>query len=470
MTLPNNTVVNAELTSLKADITRISPTSGAAGSTVTLTGTKFGTTQGTSFVSFGGVAAASYTSWADTRVVCLVPAGVEGKVQVTLTTAGYGTSNAVVFDVLTPPVLSGVDPASGVASSTVTLSGAEFGDTQGTSSVSFGGVAAASYTSWADTRVVCLVPAGVEGKVQVTLTTAGYGTSNAVVFDVLTPPVLSGVDPASGVASSTVTLSGAEFGDTQGTSSVSFGGVAAASYTSWTDTQVVCLVPAGVEGEVQVTVTTEDGTSNGVTFDVLTPPVLSGIDPARGVAGSTVTLSGTDFGDTQGASSVSFGGVAAASYTSWSDTQVACLVPAGIEGPLQVTLTTTGGTSNGVTFDVLTPPVLSGIDPARGVAGSTVTLSGTDFGDTQGTSSISFGSTLVASYTSWSDTGITCVVPAGIEGEVQVTVTTEDGTSNSLAFDVLTPPVLSGVDPARGVAGSVGDPERDRVRRYAGDF
>ena len=150
--------------------------------------------------------------------------------------------------------------------------------------------------------------------------------------------------------------------------------------------------------------TTEDGTSNSITFDVLTPPVLSGVDPASGVAGSSVTLTGTDFGDTQGTSSISFGGIAVSSYTSWTDTQVVCLVPAGIEGPVQVTLTTTGGTSNGVTFDVLTPPVLSGIDPASGVAGSTVTLTGTDFGDTQGTSSVSFGSTVVASYTSWSDT------------------------------------------------------------------
>ena len=95
---------------------------------------------------------------------------------------------------------------------------------------------------------------------------------------------------------------------------------------------MVCLVPAGVEGEVQVTVTTEDGTSNGVTFDVLTPPVLSGVDPARGVTGSTVTLIGTDFGDTQGTSSISFGSTLVASYTSWSDTQVVCLVPAGVEG------------------------------------------------------------------------------------------------------------------------------------------
>ena len=89
--------------------------------------------------------------------------------------------------------------------------------------------------------------------------------------------------------------------------------------------------------------------------------MISGIDPARGVAGSSVTMTGTDFGDTQGTSSVSFGGTAVASYTSWSDTQVVCLVPAGAEGTVEVTLTTTDGTSNAVAFGVLTPPVLSGI-------------------------------------------------------------------------------------------------------------
>ena len=55
-------------------ITSISPTSGTAGTPVTITGTKFGATQGTSTVKFGTVVAA-VTSWSDTKIVATAPAG-----------------------------------------------------------------------------------------------------------------------------------------------------------------------------------------------------------------------------------------------------------------------------------------------------------------------------------------------------------------------------------------------------------
>ncbi|WP_040871889.1 IPT/TIG domain-containing protein, partial [Nocardia exalbida] len=60
----------------------------------------------------------------------------------------------------------------------------------------------------------------------------------------------------------------------------------------------------------------------------------------------TVTLTGTGL---TAATAVNFGATPAASFTVDSDTQITAVTPAGT-GTVQVTVTTTGGTSNGVSY------------------------------------------------------------------------------------------------------------------------
>ena len=84
-------------------ITSLSPTSAVVGTSVTITGTNFGATQGTSTVKFNGTAATP-TSWSATSIVAPVPAGATtGNVVVTV---GGQSSNGVSFTVTadtTPP-------------------------------------------------------------------------------------------------------------------------------------------------------------------------------------------------------------------------------------------------------------------------------------------------------------------------------------------------------------------------------
>jgi hypothetical protein len=83
-------------------------------------------------------------------------------------------------------------------------------------------------------------------------------------------------------------------------------------------------------------------------------PVITGITPPETYAGAglTVTITGSNFGDTQGTSTVHFykggGGspIEAESYGSWSDTEIQCVVPKGASSG-SVTVTTAAGTSNG---------------------------------------------------------------------------------------------------------------------------
>jgi hypothetical protein len=80
-------------------ITSLSPPSGAIGASVTITGANFGTTQGTSTVTFNGTAATTITSWGATSIVAAVPTGAAtGYV---LVTVGGVVSNSVNFTVAT---------------------------------------------------------------------------------------------------------------------------------------------------------------------------------------------------------------------------------------------------------------------------------------------------------------------------------------------------------------------------------
>src|SRR4029077_14125815 len=79
-------------------IASLTPASGPVGSVVTIAGSNFGATKGTSTVTFNGTTAAP-TSWLATSIVVPVPAGATtGNVIVTV---GGVASNAMTFTVTT---------------------------------------------------------------------------------------------------------------------------------------------------------------------------------------------------------------------------------------------------------------------------------------------------------------------------------------------------------------------------------
>ena len=85
-------------------------------------------------------------------------------------------------------------------------------------------------------------------------------------------------------------------------------------------------------------------------------PVIDSVSPASGPAGTTVALTGANYGSSRRDSSVSFGEAKASSYLSWSDDRVEVEVPEGVSGKVKVTVTTPGGTSNARDFTVTAPP------------------------------------------------------------------------------------------------------------------
>ncbi|WP_371502064.1 IPT/TIG domain-containing protein [Kitasatospora sp. NBC_00374] len=423
----------------------VSPNQGASagGTSVTLTGSGF---TGATAVKFGATAATSFTVSADTVISAVSPAG-SGTVQVTVTTPG-GTSNGLPYTYTgsAAPTLGVVSPNQGASAggTSVTLTGSGF---TGATAVKFGATAATSFTVVSGTVISAVSPAG-SGTVQVTVTTPG-GTSNGLPYTYTgsAAPTLGVVSPNQGASAggTSVTLTGSGF---TGATAVKFGATAATSFTVVSGTVISAVAPAG-SGTVQVTVTTPGGTSNGVAYSYLPAPALTGVVPNQGPlsGGNTVTLTGSNLTT---ATAVKFGATAATSFTVVSDTQITAIAPPAGSGTVQVTVTTPGGTSNGVAYSYLPAPALTGVVPNQGPlsGGNTVTLTGSNL--TTATA-VKFGATAATSFTVVSDTQITAIAPPSTAGPVNITVTAPGGTNApNVFYYYVNIPVLIGVVPNQG--------------------
>ncbi|MGH9873710.1 MAG: IPT/TIG domain-containing protein, partial [Pyrinomonadaceae bacterium] len=207
----------------------------------------------------------------------------------------------------------------------------------------------------------------------------------------------------------------------------------------WVGVNVTTVATANTNAALNI-----EGTLNG-NYDSLTvvptpvpPPAIGSLSTTLGPVGTSVTVTGSNFGATQGTSTVTFNGTAAAP-TSWSATSIAVAVPAAATtGPVVVTVN--GLASNGVTFTVM--PKINSLSPTSGTGGTSVTIGGTTFGATQGTSTVTFNGTTTTP-TSWSATSIIAPVPSGATtGGVAVTVNGQ--TSNAVTFTVITNGTIAG--------------------------
>ena len=182
-------------------------------------------------------------------------------------------SAEVIYDAppVPTPTLTSLSPSNGPVTTAVTISGSNFGSTQGTSTVTFNGTAATP-TTWSVSSIVVPVPAGATaGNVVVTV---GGLASNAMPFTVIVPPVMTSLKPSSGPVATVVTINGANFGATKGTSTITFNGIAAAP-TSWSATTIVVLIPTGaISGNVVVTV---GGLASPAVPFLINPGVPTGI-------------------------------------------------------------------------------------------------------------------------------------------------------------------------------------------------
>ena len=422
-------------------ISSLTPSSGAVGASITIAGTTFGSSQGSSTVKFNGTTA-SITSWSSTSIVATVPTGATtGNVVVTVSSQA---SNGVSFTVLPTPSISSLSPSSGAVGAAVTVSGSNFGSSQGSGSVSFNGTAATVGT-WSSASITTTVPAGATTG-NVVVNASGVNT-NGIAFTVLPTPSITSLSITSGAVGAAVTITGANFGSAQGSGTVKFN-VTTATVTSWSAASIAVTVPSGATTG-NVVVNASGVNTNGIAFTVLPTPTISSLSVTSGAVGAAVTISGSNLGSTQGSGSVSFNGSAAV-VTSWSATSVAVTVPSGATTG-NVVVNASGVNTNGIAFTVLPTPSISSLSVTSGMVGAAVTITGTNFGSTQGGGTVKFNGT-TATVTNWSATSIAVTVPSGATTG-PVVVNTSGVLTNGIVFTVLATPNISGLSPASGAIG-----------------
>jgi len=266
------------------------------------------------------------------------------------------------------------------------------------------------------------------------LTVVGVGTVGTAGVASATKskaPAVKSISPEHGpvTGGTMVDIHGKNFG---GVSAVSFGSTPATSVTAVNQGEVIAVAPAGT-GTVDVTVTTPSGTSAVLAADEFTyviTPSIQRVGPRAGttLGGNRVTIVGAGF---TSATTVTFGSVAATSFTVESDQEIVAVSPAESAGNVDVVIAAPTGSTPIDPADVfdysLKVPEITSVAPDFGPesGGTTVTITGKRFKDV---SAVDFGSVPAASYTVTSTKSITAVAPAGV-GTVDVNVTNESGVS-----------------------------------------
>ncbi|NMC64278.1 MAG: hypothetical protein GYA55_14030 [SAR324 cluster bacterium] len=225
---------------------------------------------------------------------------------------------------------------------------------------------------------------------------------------------------------------------------------------STNETNTPTMIPGGAGGSGQAVIAVWHATSESYnpamnitaqkvqdSSSAIIPKLLS-ITPSSGNPDSKVTILGyhlTPRG-TFSQAGIFFNGTSA-SYDIWSDTRIVGYVTGGTQGPVNVTVQNSRGTSNALSFNILLPaPYLSGVSPIKGISGSEFSLLGTYFGTTQ---SVANGRALMRNGTdwvelsikSWSYTKVDTYVPANQpEGATEVKIVTDKGSSSTKWFTV----------------------------------
>lgn len=208
-----------------------------------------------------------------------------------------------------------------------------------------------------------------------------------------------------------------------GATAVTFG-TKPGTITANTATSITVTSPSG-SGTVEVTVTTPGGTSNPLPFYYVGAPFKAALSADSGptAGGNTITISGSGLST---ATSVAFG-TNSATPTVVSDSLISVAVPAGTAGSVGVTVTTAGGSNNGLSYTYVATPTATAIAPSAGPTsgGTAATVTGTGLTTTQ--SVTVDGAT--APFTVISDTELSIVTPPGTAGAADVDITTTGGTA-----------------------------------------
>ena len=346
-------------TSDNIKIYTVSPSSLYNYQVMVIKGAGFGALKSGTYADFGGVKQSdekAYLNWTDNEISVIIP-GNAASGSVKLVTKDNSASNSVSYTVLTAsqniPVISSLSSTELSPYETVQLKGKNFGSEQAESYINFNGIIAANYTNWTDSLVTVVVPKDwTNGNLSIAVKGRKSNDISITNAQEITIPSISSLSSYSFKVGDEVVINGTNFGSNLSKGQVIFNNVTATEISNWIDNKIIVKVPANAtSGKIYVKV--GNLLSSGIDYTVIftNQPVISNIDLNIAQEGQTITISGSDFGQTRNNSYVTFGGVSAVDYTSWSDTKISVKVPTGAKSGL-LNVVVGSATSNGVNFTV----------------------------------------------------------------------------------------------------------------------
>jgi hypothetical protein len=496
-------------------ISSIVPTQGAesGGTAVHVTGTDLSPSGSVTTVAFGANAAA-VSDVTNSTLTATSPAGSGTQnVTVTVTLAGGAaeTSNGLPFTYIPAPVVSSVSPTSGpvTGGTDVTVTGMNFqpgaevffGTSDGSGTTLHDDLPANPVAVLSATSILATAPPGIVGATNVVVLNpdgqhGALAAADAGHYSYTgTTPTISSVSPSSGssLGGTVVQINGAGFlpGAIVTFSAGETHPPAASSVTVSTDGTIInAKTPPHASGAVDVTITNQGGgtatKAAAFTYTAAAAPTVTNVVANNGTSlgGTTVTISGSNFA---GGAAVTFGTTSANQVSVLNSGAIQAITPGHPAGTVGVTVTLSDGQSatlaNAFTFNAASAPSITSITPNTGPGGTQITIAGTGFANTNGSSTnagrdaiVSVGSAAcVAGTTSpdstclqplppvppavtsppivVSDTTIQGLVPNAPGGAATVTITNPDGQTATSTFTYTGPsgtPTFTSISPNSG--------------------
>jgi hypothetical protein len=373
------------------------------------------------------------------------------------------TLETVTFDHITAnsaaapaPVITGLSATTGAIGSQVIVNGSNFGATQNASQLLLNG-ASVTIDSWSNSSIVFTIPTGATSGSLTVLVAPSMNASNPFSFEVTSKPLpTSWLDQDIG---NVPTAGSASYSDGVFTAS-------GAGYVNATaDAFHFVYQPLAGDGSIVARVTGFQGPSSPQVGVM----IRETLDPASTVAfvyqsyfvtrsttgGSTTTQSGSPgisnypYWVKLVRSGNVFTAYACVDGSNWN--QVGTATTISMATNVYIGLVSTNGSLETATFDNVSfgsstspAPVITALSSTMGSIGSSVTITGNNFGASQNGSFVLLNDAPVT-INSWSNTSIGFTVPVGAtSGSLVVSVAPSMDNSNPVAFAVTSTPIPTG--------------------------
>jgi PKD repeat protein len=443
-------------------VVSVTPEEGIAGDSLALSAVVTGTPPVTYAWDFGGGAAPNTSTDASPIVTLGAVGNYLASVQVS---NGFGNDTFEFALTVTssgnPPVIGSVSPKEGITGSFITLAANSTGTSPYSYSWEFGGGAAPN-TSASARPVVSL---GAAGSYLASLTvTNDYGSDTysftLTVTDSGNAPIIGSVSPREGIIGSNINLAADIAGTSPFSYSWDFGGGAAPN-TSTSSNPTVSL---GTAGSYLASLNVTNSYGSDTYYFILTatdsgrPPLIEGVSPGEGIAGSFITLTANLRGTSPLSFSWDFSSGATPSTSTSANPTVSLATVGGYPASLIVT-NLYGSDAYNFTLTVTESghsPVIGDVSPREGIAGSYVTLAA----DITGTLPLSYSWDFGGGATPNTSMAARPTVTMGAAGSYSASLTVSNAFGSDTYDFLLTvsesgnPPVVGSVSPKEGVAGS----------------